>query len=145
MSATLANFAEIAAEGKNIVLTTAPGIGTVSRALSTLEDAGLSIAHLDVQVTSMPMPMLNVLVDNGDTLSPILHNDVLNAEVLFFDGIDGAHPYVLKALTEVMTSRTLYGEALPSVKSVVAIFIGDAEDVPAQITELPNTVTLNVR
>lgn len=145
MSVTLETVAEAAAEGKNIVITTAPGIGTVSQTLTNLEAAGLSIGHLDVQVTSMPMPMLNVLVDDGDALRPILHNDVLNAEVLFFDGIDDAHPYVLKALTEVMTSRTLYGEKLPSVKSVVAIFIGDAEDAPALLSAFANTVTIDVR
>lgn len=145
MSGALATVAEAAAEGKNVVITTTPGIGTVSKTLTKLEDAGLSIGHLDVQVTSMPMPMLNVLVAVGENLHPILHNDVLNAEVLVFDGLDGAHPYVLKALTEVMTSRTLYGEALPSVKSVVVIFSDDQSDNAPKLSSLNNSVTLNVR
>lgn len=143
MSETLATLAEASAEGKNVVITTAPGIGTISKTLTNLEDSGLSIGHLDVPV--LALGGLAILVADGDTLYPILHNDVLAAEVLVFDGIGAASPNVLKLLTEVMTSRTLYGSALPSVKSVIAIFIGDAEDAPTQISEIPNTVTINVR
>jgi hypothetical protein len=143
MSSTIAPVAEAALNGKNVVLTTPPGIGTVSKTLSTLEAAGLSIGHLDVPVTALGG--MSILFLKDDKLELLLHNDVLEAEVLVFDGIDSAVPSTLKLLVEVMTDRTLYGIPLPSVKSVVAIFVGDAEDCPAQFGEIPNTVTVNVR
>lgn len=140
MSETLANAAEAAADGKNVIITTSPGIGTVSKTLSNLEAAGLSIAHLDVLV--IPLKSLAIFVSDGDTLYPLLHNEVLTAEVLVFDGIDGATPTALKTVTEVMTSRTMQGMKLPSVKSVVSFFDGDA---PALLAAIANTVTINVR
>lgn len=142
MSVTLATVAEAAAEGKNIVITTAPGIGTVSQTLSNLEAGGLSIAHLDVLV--IPLQSLAIFVADGDTLYPLLHNEVLKADVLVFDGIDGASPTALKTITEVMTKRTMQGMKLPSVKSVVAIFT-DAADAPALLSAFANTVTIDVR
>jgi hypothetical protein len=143
MSVTVETVTESALEGKNVVLTTPPGIGSVSKTLAQLEAAGLSIALLEAPV--MSPEYLAVLVLAGDELRTALSNEIVNAEVLVFDGVDSALPETLDAVTEVMTHRTLRGVELPSVKSVVAIFVGDAEDLPTKFAESPNTVAVNVR
>jgi imidazoleglycerol phosphate synthase glutamine amidotransferase subunit HisH len=143
MSAPLANVAEIAAEGKNIVITTLPGIGSVSKTLANLEAAGLSIAILDT--ATVGLPDLGIFVADGDNLRMLLSEEILNAEVLFFDGIESASPEVLETITEVMTDRTLNGVRLPSVKSVVATSIGYDAKITKGLDTLDNTVTINVR
>jgi hypothetical protein len=145
MSAPLATVAETAAEGKNIVITTLPGIGTVSKTLATLEAAGLSIAILDTRNIDSPELGIFVVDGDGDDLRMVLPEEILNAEVLFFDGIESALPEVLEAITEVMTDRTLNGVHLPSVKSVVATSIGYDANITKGLDALDNTVTINVR
>lgn len=144
MSSPLATVAEFAAEGKNIVITTLPGIGSVSKTLANLEAAGLSIAILDTR--NIDTPDLGIFViDGGDNLRMLLPEEILNAEVLFFDGIESASPATLEAITELMTDRTLNGVRLPSVKSVVATSIGYAAKITKGLDTLDNTVTINVR
>lgn len=144
MPALLEEVAEAALAGKNIVITTAPGIGTVSKTLATLEDAGLVIGHIDAPYFTFEM--LEIFVPEGDILRPVLVDEAIESEVLVFDGIDGADAETLKTITEVMTSRTLYGRELPSVKTVVAIFT-TAVPNPAVSTlaALENTVEVTVR
>lgn len=144
MPSPLATVAELAAEGKNIVITTLPGIGSVSKTLANLEAADLSIAILDTR--NIGTPDLGIFViDGGDNLRMLLPEEILNAEVLFFDGIESASPEVLEAITEVMTDRTLNGVRLPSVKSVVATSIGYDAKITKGLDLLDNTVTINVR
>jgi hypothetical protein len=143
MSSPLDTVAEIAAEGKNIVITTLPAIGSVSKTLANLEAAGLSIAILDT--ATVGLPDLGIFVADGDNLRMLLSEEILNAEVLFFDGIESASPEVLEAITEVMTDRTLNGVRLPSVKSVVATSIGYDAKITKGLDTLENTVTINVR
>lgn len=143
MSSPLATVAKIAAEGKNIVITTLPGIGSVSKTLANLEAAGLSIAILDT--ATVGLPDLGIFVADGDSVRMLLPEEILNAEVLFFDGIESAAPETLEAITEVMTDRTLNGVHLPSVKSVVATSIGYDAKITKGLDALPNTVTINVR
>ena len=144
MSNPITTAVEAAAEGKNVVLTTLPGIGSVSKTLAYLEAAGLSIAHLDL--STVTLPDLGIFVfDGNDSLRKILPNEILNADVLFFDGIESAAPETLKALTEVMTSRTLYGTPLPSVKSVVAVSIVLDMTYTRGLDSIENTVKVEVR
>lgn len=144
MSATLASVAGFAAEGKNIVITTLPGIGSVSKTLANLEAADLSIAILDTRNISTPDLGIFV-IDGGDNLRMLLPEEILNAEVLFFDGIESASPEVLEAITEVMTDRTLNGVRLPSVKSVVVTSIGYDANYTRGLDALENTVKVEVR
>lgn len=145
MPSPLASVAEIAAEGKNIVITTMPGIGSVSKTLANLEAGGLSIAILDTRNIDTPTLGIFVIDSDGDNLRMILPEEILNAEVLFFDGIESASPEVLEAITEVMTDRTLNGVRLPSVKSVVATSIGYDANYTRGLDALENTVKIEVR
>lgn len=145
MPSPLASVAEIAAEGKNIVITTMPGIGSVSKTLANLEAGGLSIAILDTRNIDTLTLGIFVIDSDGDNLRMILPEEILNAEVLFFDGIESASPEVLEAITEVMTDRTLNGVRLPSVKSVVATSIGYDANYTRGLDALENTVKIEVR
>lgn len=145
MPSPLASVAEIAAEGKNIVITTLPGIGSVSKTLANLEAGGLSIAILDTRNIDTPTLGIFVIDSDGDNLRMILPEEILNAEVLFFDGIESASPEALEAITEVMTDRTLNGVRLPSVKSVVVTSIGYDANYTRGLDALENTVKIEVR
>lgn len=145
MPSPLASVAEIAAEGKNIVITTLPGIGSVSKTLANLEAGGLSIAILDTRNITYPDLGIFVIDSDGDNLRMILPEEILNAEVLFFDGIESASPETLEAITEVMTDRTLNGVRLPSVKSVVVTSIGYDANYTRGLDTLENTVKIEVR
>lgn len=145
MPSPLASVAEIAAEGKNIVITTLPGIGSVSKTLANLEAGGLSIAILDTRSIDTPTLGIFVIDSDGDNLRMILPEEILNAEVLFFDGIESASPEALEAITEVMTDRTLNGVRLPSVKSVVVTSIGYDANYTRGLDALENTVKIEVR
>lgn len=142
MSATLATVAEAAAEGKNVVITTSPGIGTVARTLFTLEEAGLSIGLLDI----------SYLADGNFGLPGVEDNEVkwsvpekfLNSDVLVLDGARDMLPSTFKIVTEMMVARTLRGNALPAVKSVVVIFTDDQYGA-TKLAALDNSVTINVR
>lgn len=143
MSATLATVAELAADGKNIVITTLPGIGTVTKTLFTLEHAGLSIGLVNISnfgIENLGFPSL----ENGE-LRMNIPEELLEAEVVVFDGGRDMTPYTFKIVTEAMTARTLHGDALPKVKSVVVLFTDDQRGTAPKLSALDNTVTINVR
>lgn len=149
MSATLSAVAEAAVEGRNIIITSAPGIGTVSKTLFTLEEAGLSIGLLDISNlddTNFGLPGLSGLPGLEDTeVRWNVPEKFLRSDVLVLDGARNMMPSTFKIVTEMMVARTLHGNALPAVKSVVVIFTDDQFGDAPKLGALDNSVTINVR
>jgi hypothetical protein len=134
---------ESALAGKNVVIKTPPGIGTVSKTLATLEAAGFSIAQVEARVGSPAE--LGLLFLENDSLRWQLPDEIVTADLLVFDGIESAVPEMLNALNELITKRVINGVELPSVKSVVAIRVSDDTDTVTEFESLDNTVTVTVR
>jgi hypothetical protein len=115
--------------------------------LFAIEKAGLSIGLLNVRNLGDEDFGLPFIEDNEvrwQVPARFLHSDVL-----VLDGAEDMASSTLKFVTELMTSRTLRGKALPAVKSVVVIFGVISEDDlhsdAPKLSALDNTVSINVR
>lgn len=137
---TFETITESALSGKNVVIKTAPGIGTVSKTLATLEAAGFKIAQVEAHF-ALPWELGLVYLEN-DTYRRQLPDAFVTADVLVFDGIESAPADTLKAVEELMVNRTMNGVELPTVKSVIAIRVSDDTDTVTDFESLDNTVTV---
>lgn len=142
MSANFATVAEAATEGKNIVITTAPGIGTVAQTLFAIEEAGLSIGLLNI--VNHAGDEFGLPFAAGDEVKWEIPEMFLNSDVLVLDGGQDMAEDTIKNVTELMTSRTLHGNALPAVKAIVLI-TAEANTDADTFAGFDNTVRVDFR
>lgn len=112
-------------EGMNVLLSGLHGIGKTFAVMQAIEDLGYEMKYyststLDpyVDLVGVPVP-----VDRGDgkhKLEMVRPEDINNVDVVFFDELNRADPKTLNAVFELVQFRTINGEPLPRLKSVVA-------------------------
>lgn len=111
--------------GANIIISTPPGLGTVTSSIEALKTISDTFSVVD-------------------TLA--LHDDCLNTELLDLGTdilvLDEAHlatPGVQELIHEVMTERTFNSQPMPNLKSVVMLFThrnADTDKYAAKLAKL---------
>jgi MoxR-like ATPase len=125
------SFAEIHDElvkavkaGLNVLLIGPRGKGKTAVALAVARASGLQLKYFSAStldpfadLVGIPFP-----VTDGDRkrLEFVRPDSVNNAELLFFDELNRAHPRVLNAVFELIQFRSINGEPLPHLRSVIA-------------------------
>lgn len=112
-------------KGYNILLSGLHGIGKTFAVMQAMEDLEwdmkyYSTSTLDpyVDLVGVPVP-----VDNDDgtkRLQMVRPEDINNVDAVFFDELNRADPKTLNAVFEIVQFRTINGEPLPRLKSVIA-------------------------
>lgn len=112
--------------GLNVLLSGLHGIGKTYAVMEAIDDLGLEMKYyststLDpyVDLVGVPVP-----VDREDSdkkqLEMVRPDDINNVDVVFFDELNRADPKTLNAVFELVQFRTINGESLPRLKSIVA-------------------------
>lgn len=141
MSISAALITASASEGKNIVITTEPGIGTVAQTMAALEDSTYSVGVIHVGFsggTAFGLPFID-----GDEIKIGVPEKIQNSQVLVLDGIEFMDANDRKHITELLTYRTLHGNLLPNLRAIVAISVGNEHHDAASFAGIPDTVTIN--
>ena len=110
--------------GFNALLVGPHGVGKTSMIMSVARDLGLvaksfCASTLDpfADLIGIPVP----IDKNGDKTMEFVRSDSVNqAELMFFDELNRAHPKVLNAILEIVQFKTVNGERLPRLKCVFA-------------------------
>jgi len=114
---------------RNVLLVGDHGVGKTAMVVDEAKRQNLTLKYyssptLDpwADLVGIPVPV-QPDGSNGDTkkhLAFIRPMDVEQAEILFFDELNRAHPKVLNAVLEAIQFRTINGVALPKLKMVWA-------------------------
>lgn len=125
MSATHEILRQALQAGFNVLVEGAHGTGKTSMLLTVCQELHLRVKYFSastldpfVDLIGIPVP---VAADDGQR-DLLYHRprNLLDAEVLFFDELNRAHPKVLNAVLEIVQFRSLNGDRLPGLKAVVA-------------------------
>lgn len=143
MPETIEALAESALLSKNTVITTFPGIGTMSKILYTVEEAGLSIGYLNL--AHYADFYATALCTAGGELRMETSQAFLRAEALVLDGGAFITPHILEVVTTLMTDRRLYGMMLPNAQTVIVVFTDDEQGNALKLAAIPDSVTVNIR
>lgn len=143
MSVSAARITGSIDEGKNIVITTEPGIGTVNDTMAALEASTYSVGVVRVGFSgseAFGLPFID-----GDEIKMSVPEVIQNSQVLVLDGIEFMDANDRKHITELLTYRTLHGNMLPNLKSIVAISVGNEHHDSASFAEINDTVMIHAR
>lgn len=130
-------------EGKNIVITTEPGIGTVGDTMAALEASPYSVGVIHVGFSggeAFGLPYFD-----GEEVKMEVPEKIQNSQVLVLDGIEFMDNIDRKRITELLTYRTLHGNILPNLKAIVAISVGNEHNDAFTFGQIGNTVTIHAR
>ena len=107
----------------SVLLEGSHGVGKTSLARSAAAKQGLrlkyfSAATLDpfADLVGIPVPVLDGEVRRIVYLRP---EDIHQAQILFFDELNRAHPKVLNAVFEIVQFKSINGERLPHLRAVI--------------------------
>jgi hypothetical protein len=111
--------------GKNILLEGSHGAGKTSLALEVAQKLGLRLKYFSAptldpfaDLVGIPVPVVD---DGTRRLLYLRQEDVTQAEIIFFDELNRAHPKVLNTVFELIQFRSINGEKLPHLRSVIAV------------------------
>ncbi|HRZ54212.1 MAG TPA: MoxR family ATPase [Candidatus Paceibacterota bacterium] len=110
--------------GLNVLLEGPYGVGKSSIIFAAAAQLGLRVKYFSAptldpfaDLVGVPVP---VMEDDKHRLLFLRPDFISEAEVLFFDELNRAHPKVINAVLEITQFRAINGEALPRLRSVVA-------------------------
>ena len=110
--------------GLNILLEGPFGVGKSSIIFSVAEELGLRMKYFSAStldpfadLVGVPVP---VMEDQTRRLIYVRPDYIQQAEILFFDELNRAHPKVLNAVFEIIQFHSINGETLPHLRSVIA-------------------------
>lgn len=124
-------FAATLAAGANIVVSTVPGLGTVTHTLAELNSLNSKVLIVDALALSE--------IGTG-YLDP-------TAEVVVVDEAHLALPLVREQIAELMLKRTINGEEMTQLKSVVVFFTHrnpETDQYAAQLAALGPALSINL-
>jgi hypothetical protein len=108
----------------NVLLEGPFGVGKSSLVFSAAKDLGYSVKYFSAStldpfadLVGVPVPILDEQTRRLVYLRP---EAIHQAEILFFDELNRAHPKVLNAVFEIVQFHAINGEPLPRLRSVLA-------------------------
>jgi hypothetical protein len=109
--------------GNNILIEGGRGVGKSSITLQIAEKLGLRLKYFSaptldpiVDFVGIPVPV----IDEGARRIVYLRPDAINqAEIIFFDELNRAQPKTLNAVFELVQFRSINGEKLPHLRSII--------------------------
>jgi len=112
------------AAGLNVLLDGPHGVGKSSIVFEAARELGLNVKYFSAStldpfadLVGVPVP----IIENQARRLVFLRPDYVHqAELLFFDELNRAHPKVLNAVFEIIQFHSVNGESLPRLRSVVA-------------------------
>lgn len=117
--------------GFNFVISTDPGLGTVNDTLAALRSLNKNLLVVDaLALTTLGAGYLDT-----------------EAEIILIDEAHLALPMVREQIAELMHKRTINGESMDKLSSVVVIFTHrntETDAYAAQLAELGPTVSINI-
>lgn len=130
---------EAGTHGFNVLMKGPAGTGKTSLVQQIAAELGLRLKYysastLDPFVDLVGLPVPVVRDDGTRALEFHRHQDVNEAELIFFDELNRAHSKVLNAVLELIQFKTINGDQLPRLKSVFAAI--NPPDGEYQVTEL---------
>jgi hypothetical protein len=114
------------------------GIGktTLSRKI-LIETLGLNLAYFSSPTLDPYIDLIGVPKPDDETQSLKFYktDKIMQAQALFFDELNRAHPRVLNAVLEIIQFKTLNGELLPNLKFVWAAINPPDEDYQVEVLD----------
>jgi hypothetical protein len=111
--------------GQNVLLEGPHGTGKSSLALGVAGKLGLRLKYFSAptldpfaDLVGIPVPILD---DGARRILYLRQEDVTQAEIIFFDELNRAHPKVLNTVFELIQFRSINGEKLPHLRSIIAV------------------------
>jgi len=123
MSNTLIDkLVEYANHHYNVLFIGTHGIGKTTVTKAVAEQMGLNFKYYSTSTLDPWADLVGVPVPNHDskTLDFYRPRDLENAEFVFFDELNRAHPRVLNAVLEIVQFKSINGKPLPNLKMVWA-------------------------
>jgi hypothetical protein len=110
--------------GLNVLLEGDHGVGKSSILFGVARDLGLQMKYFSASTLDPFADLVGVPLPMTDGRTPCLlylrPDSIQQAEVMFFDEFNRAHPKVLNAVFEIIQFHTINGEPLPRLRCVVA-------------------------
>lgn len=109
----------------NVLLIGLHGVGKTAAVLDLCKEKGLKLKYyscstLDPYTDLVGVPDPVTGEDGLRELQMVRPREVDEAEILFFDELNRAHPKVLNAVLEIIQFRSINGERLPNLKMIWA-------------------------
>src|SRR5206468_4153795 len=117
ISARLEEYARV---GKNVLLEGRRGVGKTSLVLEVARKLGLRLAYFSAPTLDPWADLVGVPVPQDGRLVFLRPAHVSEAEFLFLDELNRAHPKVQNAILELTLFRSLNGERLERLRTVWA-------------------------
>jgi len=117
----------------NVLLIGAHGIGKTTMVMQVADELKLNLCYYSAstldpytEIVGVPKPVDDP--DKGEILKFYKPDKILDAEFLFFDELNRAHPKVLNAVLEIIQFKSVNGTPLPNLKMVWAAINPPGED-----------------
>jgi MoxR-like ATPase len=108
----------------NVLLSGPHGIGKTAMVLAVVKDLNLTLKTFSASTLDPFADLVGIpatYMDHGVQKIQFLRPEEINqAEVLFFDELNRAHPRTLNAILEIIQFRKINGTPLPNLKLVIA-------------------------
>lgn len=148
ISALLRNAVSL---GFNVLIEGPHGCGKSSVVRAVVADLGLTLKYFSAPTLDPFADLVGIPVPLTDADRPRLRflrdDSIQSAEVIFVDELGRAHPKTLNAVFEMIQFRTINGERLPQLRSIIAAtnLTGDGYDVTELDPALVDRFHLYVR
>jgi hypothetical protein len=116
----IARLEQYARAQKNCLLIGESGIGKTSLVLETARKLGLRLTYFSAPTLDPWADLIGVPVPREERLAFLRPEQVQQAEFLFLDELNRAHPRVQNAVLELTLFKSLNGEPLPRLRMVWA-------------------------